>query len=182
MDNFMSKLSQKINAQDAIKANFTADTTEKERMRKQLEEYDVVLQSMRNLFLKQEENQAAFQALAERLQNMDGSGAKQNELLEAVKESINKSDEFTHKECVKVYRNVQALLEEQNKKLEDNTQKLFKNMEEIKAWDVGQELICLGQEITQSAKTTRRILWFNVFLTFANIALILAIYFGVFAM
>ena len=56
MDNFMSKLSQKINAQDSIKANFMADMAEKEHMKKQIQEYDAILQSMRNLYLKKEEN------------------------------------------------------------------------------------------------------------------------------
>ena len=43
MDNFMSKLSQKINAQDSIKANFMADMAEKEHMKKQIQEYDAIL-------------------------------------------------------------------------------------------------------------------------------------------
>ena len=68
MDNFMSKLSQKINAQDTIKANFMADMAEKEQMKKQLQEYDAILQSMRNLYLKQEENNESFKAVAEKLE------------------------------------------------------------------------------------------------------------------
>ena len=67
MDNFMNKLGQRISAQDTIKANFMADTAQKEQLKKQLEEYDAILQSMRNLYLKQEENSELFLKLAEKL-------------------------------------------------------------------------------------------------------------------
>ena len=121
MDNFMNKLSQRISAQDTIKANFMADTAEKEQLKKQLEEYDAILQSMRNLYLKQEENSELFVRLAEKLESMNTDNAEKPAVLREIKECINRSDEFTHKECVKVYRNVQALLDDQNAKFAEST-------------------------------------------------------------
>ena len=116
MDNFMNKLSQRISAQDTIKANFMADTAEKEALKKQLAEYDAVLQSVRNLYLKQEENSEVFTQLAAKLEGMGGDASEKQALLKEIKDYINRSDEFTHKECVKVYRNVQAVVVEELKK------------------------------------------------------------------
>jgi len=154
MDNFMSKLSQKINAQDVIKANFMADTAEKEHMKKQLQEYDAILQSMRNLYVKQEENVAEL------------------------KDSISKSDEFTHKECVKVYRNVQALLEEQNRKLDESTQALKEHVEALKAPDMSEEFALLQQGLKRAARSRRCWgIWITI-LAVANLACMLLIHFG----
>ena len=154
MDNFMSKLSQKINAQDVIKANFMADTAEKEHMKKQLQEYDTILQSMRNLYVKQEESVAEL------------------------KDSIGKSDEFTHKECVKVYRNVQALLEEQNRKLDESTQSLKEHVEAMKAPDMSGEFAFLQQRLKRAARSRRCWgIWITI-LAAANLACMLLIHFG----
>ena len=154
MDNFMSKLSQKIHAQDVIKANFMADTAEKEHMKKQLQEYDAILQNMRNLYVKQEENVAEL------------------------KDSISKSDEFTHKECVKVYRNVQALLEEQNRKLDESTQALKEHMEAMKAPDMSEEFVLLQQGLKRAARSRRCWgIWMTI-LAAANLAFILLVHFG----
>lgn len=182
MDNFMSKLSQKINAQDTIKANFMADMAEKEHMKKQLEEYDAILQSMRNLYLKQEENNEAFMQVAEKLEalkNADTDG-DQSAVLDEIKQYISKSDEFTHKECVKVYRNVQALLEKQDKKLEDCTKTLQRCISDCKPKDLSDEFYEVDRAIASNAKSNKILLALVMVLSLANTALILAIHFGLF--
>lgn len=182
MDNFMSKLSQKINAQDTIKANFMADMAEKEHMKKQLEEYDAILQSMRNLYLKQEENSEAFMQVADRLEAWKSAGidGDQSAVLDEIKKYISKSDEFTHKECVKVYRNVQALLEKQDKKLEDCTKALQRSVADCKPKDLSDQFLEVDRAIAANAKSNKILLALVMVLSLTNTALILAIHFGLF--
>ena len=49
MDMFMDKLSQKLTAQEIIRANTAAETEELNRLRNQIDEYDRCLQKMRQL-------------------------------------------------------------------------------------------------------------------------------------
>ncbi len=170
MDNFMSKLSQKISAADSIKVNFMADMAEKEQMKKQLKEYDAVLQSVRNLYLKQEENSAVFVKLAEKLEAMQPAEQDNTALLEAIREYIGKSDEFTHKECVKVYRNIQALLDEQNQKLDESSASLKAYMEQMKAPDISDDLNQIRWEAAAAAKSARSNKWLLIFATLLSIA------------
>ena len=183
MDNFMSKLSQKINAQDTIKANFMADMAEKEQMKKQLQEYDAILQSMRNLYLKQEENSETFKQVAEKLESLSAAEAEKPDVLAELKEIIGKSDEFTHRECVKVYRNVQALLDEQNKKLDESSETLKAQMESCKAVDVTEDLEYIKRVLNSTLRSTRsNRVWLVLvaLIAAANLACILLIHFGLF--
>ena len=182
MDNFMSKLSQRINAQDTIKANFMADMAEKEKMKKQLQEYDAILQSVRNIYLKQEESSEAFAKLAEKIEALQTTDALKPEILDELKECISKSDEYTHRECVKVYRNVQALLDEQNKKLEESTEALKQELEEamngFKAPDYTEEFAALKKKVERSSLTNK--LWFVLvaLISAVNLACVLLIHLG----
>ena len=63
MDNFMDKISQKLNSQDMIRANAAADAAEMENLenqvavfKEQIEKYDDCLQEMRKLNLKNMES------------------------------------------------------------------------------------------------------------------------------
>ena len=94
MDNFIDKLAQKFGSQDMIKANAEAEAKENERLRGQLEEYDKRIQEIRQLNLKNLE-------IADRLEKLSQSGTVQNDQL--IKE--------THNECVRVYRNVEAVVD-----------------------------------------------------------------------
>lgn len=186
MDNFMSKLSQRINTQDTIKANFMADMAEKEQLKKQLQEYELLLQGMRNLYLKQEETLGKLEQAAEKLQlpeeNEHGAAlAEQEAKLTELKELISKSDEFTHKECVKVYRNVQALLEEQNKKLAESTELVNAQIEKCKAAVLTGELADLKHSLNVAMKGIRaNRVWIVVaaVLGLAELACTLLIHFG----
>lgn len=188
MDNFMNKLSHRISAQDTIKANFMADTAEKESLKKQLAEYDAVLQSVRNLYLKQEENSEVFAQLAAKLEDMGGDASEKQVILKEIKDYINRSDEFTHKECVKVYRNVQALLDEQNNKLAESTgtihaqvTALNKYMNDFKIPDVSEELNEIRAMVRKSANgvlVNRILLILAVLAGIGNLVCVLLIHFG----
>ncbi|MBO5113013.1 MAG: hypothetical protein J6C12_06675 [Lachnospiraceae bacterium] len=72
MDNFMDKISQKLNSQDMIRANAAADAAEMENLenqvavfKEQIEKYDDCLQEMRKLNLKNMESAQGVQNLAE---------------------------------------------------------------------------------------------------------------------
>lgn len=135
MDNFMDKLAQKLTAQEMIKANAAADAKELERLQNQLMQYDACLQDMRKLSLKNIEASDKLTALldaaaakissieekcseekkqdyAEILQELE----KQKKVIEEIKQCLEKNEEMVHKENVKVYRNVQAVIVEENKK------------------------------------------------------------------
>jgi predicted phage tail protein len=127
MDTFIDKLAQKRNAQEMIRANTSAETAKMEQMRKQLETYEDLLQEMRKVNLKTAENAAEAQnvmkecmAKLEQLEIPGESGDDSAQLLEEIKqllkEQSDRSDDFLHRENVKVYRNVQAaMVEELNK-------------------------------------------------------------------
>lgn len=188
MDNFMNKLSQRISAQDTIKANFMADTAQKEQLKKQLEEYDAILQSVRNLYLKQEENSELFVKLAEKLESMSSDPSEKPAVLREIKECIQRSDEFTHKECVKVYRNVQALLDEQNAKFAESTgtlnaqvTALNTRMDSLKIPDASVDLAeikAIAQKAAASARSNKIWLVLTTLLGAANLACVLLIHFG----
>lgn len=199
MDSFMSKLSQKINAQDSIRANFMAEAAEKEQMKKQLTEYESMIQSVHSLCRKQEANNAVF---AELLQKLEASTSGQPVVTEDIKDYIAKSDEFTHRECVKVYRNVQALLEEQDKKLDagltdlkastietldemtlhtgSGINRLRNQIEASQIPDLTPEVEELKRLIKKQNRGNKALLWLTFVLSFANIGLIVLMYFGFF--
>lgn len=131
MDTFIDKLAQKRNAQEMIRANTSAETAKMEQMRKQLDTYEDLLQEMRKVNLKTAENAAEAQnvmkecmAKLEQVQTSSESDHDSGQILEEIrqllKEQSDRSDDFLHRENVKVYRNVQAaMVEELNKQTEE---------------------------------------------------------------
>lgn len=131
MDNFMDKLAQRLTAQEMIKANSAADAAELERLQKQLEQYDACLQEMRKLSLNNVETTDKIHNLidesVEKIQQIqpapDQAEILKNQLtalqeqvqsqLDTLKDAVN---DFVHKENVKVYRNVQAVVVEEGSK------------------------------------------------------------------
>lgn len=127
MDNFMDKLAQKLSAQEMIKANSQAEAAELKRLQVQLEAYDEYMQEMRKLNLKStellEQSQQLVQEGLEKLlaapeKEEDGS---REELLGDIKTILEENngklrefsdsfEDYVHKENVKVYRNVQAVV------------------------------------------------------------------------
>ena len=142
MDNFMDKLAQRLTAQEMIKANSAADAAELERLQKQLAQYDACLQEMRKLSLKNIETTDKIGTLLdESIRKIQEIEACQKDALEnsreelsalqsemktavdgiapALNEMVEKVNDFVHKENVKVYRNVQAVIVEETKKQTD---------------------------------------------------------------
>lgn len=189
MDMFMDKLAQKLNAQEIIKANTTADTEELNRLKNQVAQYNECLDKLRKLIdesteemkgasqesaagigrlleeslakireIRQESTDAAddkvnglaesvnthFDSLNGQLDavnlNLDNvtnavseirdqmASAQENKKDDGLEERFASVEENVHKECVKVYRNVQAVVVEESgkqaKALEEITEKV----------------------------------------------------------
>ena len=119
MDTFIDKLAQKRNAQEMIRANMTAEAVKMEQLQDQMKAYDELMQEIRQVNLKTVENvtdvQGVLKECMAKLEAMEAAGRqdddKEQELAqikELLEEKFRQSDDFLHRENVKVYRNVQA--------------------------------------------------------------------------
>lgn len=119
MDTFMDKLAQKFTAQEMIKANSAAEAAELQRTREQVKKYNDCLQEMKQV---NDDTKAALVQIQETL----AAGMDQFKNAEIPLEGIsNEIMDFVHKENVKVYRNVQAVVvDELNKQNEMLSTKL----------------------------------------------------------
>lgn len=145
MDTFMDKLAQKRNAQEMIKANSAAEAAKMEQLQNQVAEYENLLQEMRKVNLKTAENAEQMQrVLQESLQKVEAIQASGNspedreqllaDMKKQLEEAFAHTEEFQHKENVKVYRNVQAaMIEELNKQTEVLTEKQQESCKKQKA-------------------------------------------------
>ena len=122
MDSFMDKLAQKFNSSEIIKANAQAEAAELERMKKQMEQYDTCLQDMRKLSLS---NTEAADKLKEMIDNLETS---RESLMEQIKNVNADAYEVVHKENVKVYRNVQAVVQEESAAIKDDVKSVRKSV------------------------------------------------------
>lgn len=115
MDTFMDKLAEKLNAEEIIQANRSADIDQK-------------------IQKKQQEELAVLQVEFDKLQNE----------FEAIRENIGKlqkiveaqhagTNDHVHKENVKVYRNVQAVVVDQAAKQAESIRLLSETVEAMKA-------------------------------------------------
>ena len=130
MDTFMDKLAQKLNAQEMIKANSAADAEEMDQLKSQLREYDECLAQMQQVnkelkAINQEMEKLMSETIAPEVTKLSEEGVaalqklqqENTEKLEALGQQYTaKLEENVHKECVKVYRNVQAVVVEENEK------------------------------------------------------------------
>ena len=127
MDTFIDKIAQKRNAQEMILANMTAEAAKMEQMQNQMKAYDELMQEVRQVNLKTAENlsdvQNTLQEYMEKLEAIQENNTRDEEtkqtlaqLKELLEEKFRQSDDFLHKENVKVYRNVQAAVVEELKK------------------------------------------------------------------
>lgn len=131
MDTFIDKLAQRRNAQEMIRANMTAEAVKMEQLQNQMQAYDGLMQEIRKVNLKTAENAAEVQTVLkecmdrlEAMQSDGGRAAEDQETLAEIKNLLEarfqQSDDFIHKENVRVYRNVQAaFVEELNKQTEE---------------------------------------------------------------
>lgn len=147
MDTFMDKLAQKLTAQEMIKANAAADAAELSRMREQAAEYESLFKRMQGSSELSAENaqrvQENVQKLAdaaiariEAIQTETKETEELRQLLEELKEQqtalkkaqteqLEQLTEHVHKENVKVYRNVQAVVVDEAAKQNEMNGKRF---------------------------------------------------------
>ncbi len=132
MDTFMDRLSHKKSSQEMIQANSAADAAKMEQLKNQITEYDTLLQDMRRVNLKAAENMEQMQQMLEAAlkkieavkeadnTQADDTKAELEQLFTELKKQMEeislRSDDFQHKENVKVYRNVQASMTEELEK------------------------------------------------------------------
>ena len=179
MDTILDKLSQKLTAQEIIKANTEADAKALERVQGQVQQYNDCLEEMKKVNgqtkMTLAEIEKALQTGLENFKNAEiptesitglveesiaqikalqkesvdvqsalgEKFAQQGEALKAVvEEHISKVNtevtDYVHKECVKVYRNIQAVqVEENTKQTQELTTQIAKAEGKAKAaWGV----------------------------------------------
>lgn len=144
MDTFIDKMAQKRNAQEMIRANSAAEAAKMEQMQQQITRYDgmmqeqetrydEMMQEIRRINIKTAQNvdqvRDVLAQCVEKLKSIETEGgqtAEMEEQLAGIKtlleERLAQSEEFMHKENVKVYRNVQAAFTEELEK-QGQTQK-----------------------------------------------------------
>ena len=135
MDMFMDKLAQKLTAQEMIKANTAAETEELNRLKSQIEEYDKCLERLKKLLDEGsaklegakvdggEINRLVLESIA-KIQELSQDSRLTEDLKDYFKEKLESSNENVHKECVKVYRNVQAVVVEESAKQAENAENM----------------------------------------------------------
>ncbi len=123
MDNFMTKLAEKISAQDIIRANSQAEAAEAARIKQEAEQYKAQLEEIR---LASQE----YKAILEEMKNDSVSyKAQLQDMKEDAKEyrqKLEDSETKIHDVGVQVYRNVQAVVE----KAQDKNKAEFKELRE----------------------------------------------------
>lgn len=136
MDTFIDKLAQKFTAQEIIRANSAAEAKENRKLKEQVENYENLLQQMKQLNLKNlesaDEVRRMLQESSDTIKTTIETAAQAIKPIESeepqhIDELFSQMDESLHKENVKVYRNVQAVVNEQTEtiksKLDEMSQK-----------------------------------------------------------
>lgn len=156
MDTFIDKLAHKLTAQEMIKANSAADAAELQRTKSQLAKYEELLRELREvgrlnaesakqvrdltaegvarLEDTQKVNQLVEEAIAkiQEMQkaelDMEALEAKLDELKTSIQPMLDQLSEHVHKENVKVYRNVQAVVVDETAKVNETLSKNVKSL------------------------------------------------------
>ena len=148
MDNFMDKISEKLNSQEIIRANAAADAAALENLEKQLTlfkdqmgKYDDCLQEMRKLNLKNIESAQGVQDLADRASTTFGqmAGEVQSVSVSKIKETsdlsiagINRTLNESLAKIAEIKENPESI-EQRTRELADMQTRLegqFKNLED----------------------------------------------------
>lgn len=158
MDIFMDKLAQRLTAQEIIKANTAADTEELNSLKEQLAAYNSCLEKLQKLIddgadrlqnaqggeaeIKRlvDESISKIQAIQENTINMEEPLRRLQEQLEGLLQNSDRdldgkfdnTNDQIHKECVKVYRNVQAVVVEEGNRQKESMDELTDNVDSVK--------------------------------------------------
>lgn len=145
MDLFMDKLAQKFNAQEIINANKAADAEDKKRLHAQVKAYEDCLEQMcrlsQDLKKSKEELLGDLQSKIGQMeleeqqvrQEVEKTRQELMGLKKAVSEVSASVNDNVHKECVKVYRNVQAVVQEKADSQSAVLETLVQNTENAKS-------------------------------------------------
>lgn len=143
MENFMDKLEKKFSAQDIIKANSQAEMAEAQRIKKEAEHYRKEIVELR----KHAED---YSQQLEQLEELMEASRDYSEEFDRILSKIDESDSKTHDVGVQIYRNVQAIVDKNREKIEEEIAEINKKMEtvldivEYKNNAVGPLLIIIG--------------------------------------
>lgn len=145
MDILIDKFAQRKNAQELIKANYMAETEENNRLNAKVALYEETLQEIKNLTdLNKEYSEKMGTMLDTGLQKIaeiQQPGDEKWEAVEGLLTQLRKDlEEFNHKEAVKVYRNVQAVVEEENTKV---LTELTEKMQQVTAQNKGRGVLII---------------------------------------
>lgn len=155
MDNFIDKIAQKLGSGELISANASAEAKEMRRMKEKLEEYETLVQQMRQVHLKNVELLGRMQTTVDALEQFEDAGLEDDDQLngytaedveelkkklDAAKDAIDNSNrslaDLIHTEDVKVFRNVEAVVlegfEKQEKKIFEENVSVKKKMRGVK--------------------------------------------------
>lgn len=147
MDTFIDKLAQKLTAQEMIKANSAADAAELQKTRMMVAQYEELLKEIRQVNSRNTEAAGKLEQLVadslsrlentEQVSRLTEASIKKIEEIQAGNQNLEQlevklaelKDQMTplfeeltdhvHKENVKVYRNVQAVVVEENAKINE---------------------------------------------------------------
>ena len=142
MENMMGKLAGKISAQEMIKANTAAEAAHREQIESQNRQYEEEITVLRQNAKKLEDRLDSIEGVLNDLKtgkiDADKSskelGSAVKELSESLTDRFNKSDEATHDVGVRIYRNVQAsVADEQKKQLDEIKEDFKRQMESIRS-------------------------------------------------
>ena len=142
MENMMGNVAGKISAQEMIKANTAAEAAHREQIENQNKQYEEEIAVLRQNAKKLEDRLNNIEdVLADLKTGKNDAEKTTKELGTAVKElsdnlsdRFNKSDEATHDVGVRIYRNVQASVADEQKKQLDEIEEDFKRqMESIRS-------------------------------------------------
>ncbi|WP_026526822.1 hypothetical protein [Butyrivibrio sp. VCD2006] len=142
MENMMGNVAGKISAQEMIKANTAAEAAHREQIENQNKQYEEEIAVLRQNAKKLEDRLNNIEdVLADLKTGKNDAEKTTKELGTAVKElsdnlsdRFNKSDEATHDVGVRIYRNVQAsVADEQKKQLDEIKEDFKRQMESIRS-------------------------------------------------
>lgn len=180
MDTFLDKLSARLNAQEMIRANGAAETEEMNVLKSQVSEYQACLDRMKAVSNElnglhdqlstlsitgpsmSEEAMAALGEIREAVNQMSettGAGIESMKQELSEKLSSSDSDEF-HKEGVRLYRNVQAALQEESKKVIDLLEQMQEKQNRICKKVSGLKGISITALVLAAVSLAGQIFWF----------------------
>ena len=138
----MGNLAGKMSAQEMIKANTAAEAAHREQIESQNKQYEEEITVLRQNAKKLEDRLDGIEEVLNDLKvgkiDADKSskelGSAVKELSENLSDRLNKSDEATHDVGVRIYRNVQAsVADEQKKQLDEIKEDFKRQMESIRS-------------------------------------------------